>query len=326
MILSILLFVIGLALVVKGAEGLLASVEKIGVTLGLPAFILGVVLVGFGTSLPELTTSVAGVLNDVDTLSIPNIAGSNIANVLVILAVCTIVYGTVKFEKNLIDLDLPLLVSITALFIILLVDGSLSRFDGILLLGGFAGYMMYSLYYREDKQFHSGLITMISNLTKGSPEKIEKHQNLMTRWTVPIAILSLIFLAGGSKIAVDNLLLIVEEINIGVEVMSFFALAVGTSLPELVVSLKAHKRGQGDLVLGNIIGSCMFNILLIGGLTSVIRPQLLDSALVPWTIVGLVVSVGFIVVSGMTRRIHIWEGYTYMLVYVALAAKIINVT
>ena len=137
MIVQIFILVVAIAGVVKGADWFLGAAEKVGVTLRLPPFILGVLLVGFGTSLPELATSIAAVVDGVNTVTIANVAGSNIANVFVILGLSTIALGTIRFDKDLIDLDIPLMVGITALFGIMLVDGELTRIDGIVLLIGF---------------------------------------------------------------------------------------------------------------------------------------------------------------------------------------------
>jgi cation:H+ antiporter len=326
MLIQILLLVAALAAVVKSADWFLGAAEKVGVTLRLPPFILGVVLVGFGTSLPELATSLAAVSDGVDTVTIANVAGSNIANVLLILGVSTIALGTIKFNKNLIDLDIPLLIGVTALFCLMLVDGSLNRLDGMILLLGFAGYIIYSLGYKEeDKQHNQGLISLISALSKGSKSKVEKGQNIMGRFTILVLIGSVILLGFSSKIAVDSLLSIVEELNIAVAVVSFFALAIGTSLPELVVSIKALRKGQGDMVVGNIIGSSMFNILLIAGFTSVLKTQVVDSALVPWFITGLVISAVLLMAGSISKRIHIWEGFIYILIYFALSSYIISI-
>jgi cation:H+ antiporter len=325
MLIQIVLLVVALAAVVKSADWFLGAAEKVGVTLRLPPFILGVVLVGFGTSLPELATSLAAVSDNVDTVTIANVAGSNIANILLILGLSTIALGTIRFDKNLIDLDIPLLVGVTALFCLLIVDGSLGRVDGLILLLGFAGYIIYSLGYKEDDEHHKGLIGLISALTKKSKTKVENQQSLISKFTIPVLIGSVILLGFSSKIAVDSLLNIVEEINVAVAVVSFFALAVGTSLPELVVSVKALRKGQGDLVVGNVIGSCMFNILLIAGFTSILKTQFLDSGLVPWVITGLALSVILLMAGSISKRIHLWEGFIYILIYVAISSYIIQV-
>ncbi len=327
MLLQILLLIVALAVVVKSADWFLGAAEKVGIHLKLPPFILGVILVGFGTSLPELATSMAAVADGVNTVTIPNVAGSNIANILLVLGLSVIALGTLKFDKNLIDLDIPLLVGITALFCILLVDGGLSRFDGVILLLGFAGYMIYSLGYKDDEEYHKGLLSLVTVLARnnGKPTTDTNKYKKLSPITYVILILSVILLGYGSKIAVDSMLNIVDELNIGVAVITFFALAIGTSLPELVVSVKALRKGQGDLVAGNIIGSCMFNILLIAGFASLLNPQTIDTGLVSWMIVGLLLSTVLIMAGSISKRIHIWEGFTYVLIYMAIASYIVQV-
>lgn len=323
MTLHIIFLVISLFGVVKSADWFLGAAEKIGVALKLPSFILGVILVGFGTSLPEMATTLAAITDDVNTVTVPNIMGSNIANIFIIIGISTIILGTIRFEKNLIDLDMPLLVSMTALFTILLIDGSLSRSDGYLLLLGFVGYLVYSLYYKEDEEYHQGLVRLVMALSRQTKTQVERNQKVGTA-TIVTAVASIVLLAMSSKLAVDSLLSLVTYINVGVGILTFFALAIGTSLPELVVSLKALRKGQGDVVVGNIIGSCMFNILLIGGVASIVKPQVIDSQLLVWSVVGMVLSVSLLVIASITRRIHLWEGFSFLLIYVAIATKIIN--
>ncbi len=323
MIFDIVLLVVSILAVVKSADWFLGAAEKVGVTLRLPPFILGVILVGFGTSLPELATSLAAVVDNVDTVTIANVAGSNIANIFIILGLTTIALGTIRFDKDLIDLDLPLLVGATALFCLLIVDGGLSTLDGIILLAGFIGYIIYSLGYKEDETHHKGLINLIAALSKGSKTKIEKRQNLVGPFTILVLISSVALLGFGSKVAVDSMLEIVTQVNVGVGVLSFFALAIGTSLPELVVSIKSLRQGKGDLVIGNVIGSCMFNIFLIGGVASVIKPQAVDSAILGWIVAGLALSVLLLLAGSISKRIHIWEGFIYILIYLTIASNII---
>jgi cation:H+ antiporter len=324
MFIDIIILVAALVGVVKGADWFLGAAEKVGVSLRLPPFILGVILVGFGTSLPELATSIAAISDGVDTVTIANVAGSNIANILVILGFSTIALGTIKFDKDLIDLDVPLLVGVTALFSLLVIDGELGRADGIMLIVGFAGYIIYSLGYREDRDHHKGLISLVASLAKGSTSSVEKQKNLIGPFTIMILLGSVALLGMSSKFAVDALLSIVEQVDVGVGVFSFFALAIGTSLPELTVSIKALRQGKGDLVVGNVIGSSMFNILLIGGVASILKPQVVDMAILPWIITGLGLSVLLLMAGSISKRIHLWEGLLYILIYMTLAGKIIG--
>jgi cation:H+ antiporter len=325
MILDVVILIVALAGVVKGADWFLGAAEKVGVSLRMPPFILGVILVGFGTSLPELATSIAAVVDGVDTVTIANVAGSNTANILLILGFSTIALGTIRFDKDLIDLDIPLLVGVTALFSLMLIDGGLSRADGVLLIIGFAGYILYSLGYKEDKEHHKGLISLVASITKGSRTKVERSQNLIGPFTILVLLFSVALLGLSSKFAVDSLLNIVAEVNVGVDVMTFFALAIGTSLPELTVSVKALKQGKGDLVVGNVIGSSMFNILLIGGVASILKPQTISPNLIGYVIAGLGLSVILLMAGSISKRIHIWEGLVYVLIYLTIASKIAGV-
>lgn len=324
MLIDIVILVAALAGVVKGADWFLGAAEKVGVSLRLPPFILGVILVGFGTSLPELATSLAAVSDGVGTVTIGNVAGSNIANILLIIGLSTIALGTIRFDKNLIDLDVPLLLGVTSLFSIMIADGALSRGDGILLLLGFVGYILYSLGYKEDAEHHRGLVSLVAALSKGTVRKVERSQNLIGPFTILILLFSVVLLGASSKFAVDALLRIVAEVNVGVEVLSFFALAIGTSLPELIVSIKSLRAGKGDIVVGNVIGSSMFNILLIGGVASVLRPQTIAPELIIWVIAALIVSVLLVTAGSISKRIHIWEGLVYVLIYLTVATKIIE--
>lgn len=326
MLIEILLLVVALFVVVKAADWFLGAAETIGVRMGLSPFVLGVLVVGFGTSLPELSTSIASVIDGTHNVAIANIIGSNLANVLIIIGISTFFLGTIRFEKDLIDLDLPLLFGVTVLFSILMADASLSFTDGVLLSLGFVGYVAYTLFYTEDEAYHKGLISFIGQLSKSSKRQVthpEVKPNEKLSVSLFILISSILLLAVASKLAVDNLLLIVEQVDYGVDQLTFFTLAIGTSLPELVVSFKALKNGQGDVVLGNILGSSIFNILMVGGVSSLIADQFIDPKLVLWSLIGLVTTSLLLVVSGITRRIHAWEGLMFMLVYGAIAAKLI---
>lgn len=324
--LNILIFVIAVVVVTKSADWFLGSAEKIGIYFKLPNFVMGVILIGLGTSLPELATSVAAIMNGEAQIVTANILGSNIANILIIIGVATVVLGTIRFEKEIVDIDLPLLATTSVMFMLLVVDGELNWIDGLILFAGFIGYIVYSVFYRDnDENYHRGVTRLIRSIlgTRSNSESFDA--NGKPRPVVYLTLAgSIALLAAGSQVSVDRLLAIVDQLGIGVGIVSFFALAVGTSLPELVVSIKALRQGKGDLVVGNIIGSCMFNILLIGSAASLISPQYLELPGGYWMVAGLGISVFLLIVGGITRRLHIWEGAGFLLVYVALASQIIR--
>ena len=333
MLFNILILVVALILVVKAADWFLKSVDIIGKKFHLPAFVLGVVLVGFGTSLPELATSVSSILNDTHNVAIANIVGSNVANVLVVLGVMTLLFGSVKFKKDLISLDLPYLLTMTILFAILILDGNLSFLDGLLLSVSFVGYLAYNLTQNANKA-RLGLIAWIGNLNfrstakppraKAKPRKASSVTNQQLLLSVIVLGVSATILAISSRLAIDNMLHIAQEIQIGVEVATFLTIALGTSLPEILVSYKALRQNKGDLVLGNIIGSCAFNILLVGGVVGLLHTQVIDAGILGWSLLGLLASSLILLVNGITKEIKMWEGAVFLSIYVALMINIVN--
>ena len=315
---------------VKAADWFLKLVEILGKRLGWSAFIVGVVLVGFGTSLPELATSISSVINNNQDVTIANIIGSNMANILLVLGLSTFFLGTITFKKNLIDLDLPFLFCASLLFSILIFDGNLSLFDGCLLLAGFLFYLLYNLSQNLPALNRTGgLITVVQALFKAKHKKIKKPkttQKLASHnlFYLILGILgSIVLLAAASRLAILNMLEIAQAIELGVGVVTFVTIALGTSLPELLVTFKALKQNKGDLVLGNIIGSSVFNILLVGGLVAVIEVQLIDATILFWSIFGVMVAAVVAIVSGITKEIHLWQGVIFILIYIALISKII---
>lgn len=325
MTLAALLFVAAILGVAKTADWFLSAAEKIGNYFHLPQFIMGVVLVGFGTSLPELTTSLAAVSSGEAGVTIGNILGSNIANVLVIIGISTLAVGTIRFNKEVVNIDSPLMMATIFFFALTMLDGQLGLIDGVMLLSAFIAYMAYSMFYKDSDEYHSGLARLLKAIfSRRDKDTSKTAKTKLSIWTCVQLVASLAGLALFSKISIDNLLVIVGEIGIAVGVVSFFALALGTSLPELAVSIKALRKGHGDTVIGNIIGSCMFNMLLIGGITSVVMPQTVTLPDGYWMVGGLIISGLLLVIATITKRMHIWEGAAFLFVYVALSSQILR--
>ncbi len=324
LLLQTAVFIIAILGVARSADWLLETVERIGKYYGIPPFILGVVLVGFGTSLPELATSLAATFSGETSVMLANVLGSNIANILLILGLSTLLMGTIRFGKELTDIDFPILGAATILFGILAYDGSLSRTDGLLLLGGVATYLFYTLFHKEAPGYDGNLTQLVRVAWRDLRKKtIRERIDRPTAGTYLLFFTSTALLGGLSTVAINSLVAIVENIGIGVDILSFFALAIGTSLPELVVSVKALRAGNGDLVVGNVIGSSAFNMLLIGGIGATIAPQYVSLPIGHWMLAGLGLSTILLVLSGLTRRIHIWEGVCFLLVYAALSSQIL---
>lgn len=318
------IFIIAISAVIKSADWFLTAAESVGRFLRMPPFVMGVLLVGLGTSLPELATSTAAVIGGNNEVALGNVIGSNVANILVIIGVATLMMGTIRFRKELMDIDIPLLIATTLLFVIMAVDGTVSGAEAALLLIGCAGYLLYSLSHEDREEYQRGFVVLLKTMLSSKQHHATRTTGSRPGFWVWVTLIgSLVLLGVASHFAVASLLEIVAMIGIGTGVVSFFALAIGTSLPELVVSIKALRRGEGDLVVGNIIGSCMFNILLIAGLAGVITPQTLALPSGWWMLVGMAVAAGMLGLSLLTKRLQLWDGVVFLLLYAALSLQLL---
>lgn len=313
-----------MVIVVKSADWFLTAAKAVGEFFRMPPFVMGVLLVGLGTSLPELATSIAAVLGGNSEVALGNVIGSNVANILVIIGIATLMMGTIRFRKELMDIDVPLLMATTLLFGIMAVDGTVSGAEAALLLIGCAGYLLYSLSHEDREEYQQGFVVLMKTMVASRQRSVKTKAGEQPRVGVWLLLIgSLVVLGVASHFAVASLLEIVAMIGIGTGVVSFFALAIGTSLPELVVSLKALRRGEGDLVVGNIIGSCMFNILLIAGLAGVIAPQTLALPSGWWMLAGMALAAGMLGLSSLTKRLQLWDGVVFLLLYAALSLQLL---
>ena len=181
MLLNIVVLIVSLLVVVKAADYFLKYVEIIGKRFNLSPFILGVLLVGFGTSLPELATSISSVMGDTHNVTIANIIGSNMANILLILGISTFFLGTIRFKKDLINLDLPHLFCVSLLFGILIIDGSLNFYDGLMLITGFVIYVLYNLSQKTPEGHNKSFFAATKSIFIRNPAKAGSKKS-QTGW------------------------------------------------------------------------------------------------------------------------------------------------
>lgn len=316
--------VAGLALLVWSADKFTETAEKIGTVLKIPSFIIGVTVVSVGTSLPELITSLIAVFQGAEAsqIVVGNAMGSNIFNVLMGIGVVVLfIRRPMGVKRSLIDLDLPLLALATALLALMLMDGNIVFWEGLVLIAGFAVYIRYTM---------SGHAREKVKVEKAGQVKDEDIDTRPERRKVSLKLLALIVVFGaliycGARLSVEAVLQISDMLNIASSIIAVSAIAIGTSLPELVVSAQAARRGNYEIAIGNVVGSCIFNALIVVGL-----PALIGTLLVPEIIIGVVLpffiaSALLFVISGITRRIHVYEGAFYVLIYVIFMAKLFNI-
>ncbi len=261
MIFSVLAVVVGLVVLVWSADRFVDGAVGVAQFLGMSTFLIGMLVVGFGTSAPEMVVSILSALNDTPQLALGNAYGSNIANIALILGATALV-APVVVKKQAMLWDIPILVLMTVLTVLLLKDGNVSFADGAVLLVAFVALTLFNI--------------LMGLKEKRNYEKESSEESVPVKVSIGKSVLWL--LVGISLLIVSSRLLVWGAVNIaqalGVSdlLIGLTIVAVGTSLPELASSIAAARRGENDLAVGNVIGSNAFNTLVVVGIAAVIAP------------------------------------------------------
>ena len=324
----IIVFIVSLGVLVKGADWLITSAGKIGLSLGLSPFIVGVTIVGVGTSFPELISSFVAVFKGVPDVVAANAIGSSIANILLIVGISAVIGKRLIVTKSLIDLDLPLLAISTVLLLGVVWDKQITFGESLLMLVTYGIYLLYTVLHKDTED--TGEIAEFLPSRQERRKHIAAHnKEEFTRPTLVakdfilliVGILGLVF---GAKYLIDALVNLSAMLNIATGVIAITAVAVGTSLPELLVSAKAALQKKSEIALGNIFGSNVFNVLVVIGLPGLFRVLPVDSQTFTIGVPTMSLATLLFVISGISRRIHMWEGAFYLSVYVLFIAKLFN--
>lgn len=257
MLLSIVLLLVGLGLVVYGSDILVDGASSVARKIGISEFVIGIIIVGFGTSCPELVVSVTGAIDGNSAVSLGNVTGSNIFNILMILGL-TAIFSPIAITKDNKTKDIPILLCITIFFCLIALKGTINRLDAVLFLAIFAIYLLYN--FKAGKAEAAAI----------KEEVVEK--NYGTFLSILMIVGGLAGLIFGGKLFVNNAVTLAHALGASDKFIAVTILAVGTSLPELMTCVVAAAKKKGQLALGNIVGSNVFNILLILGISGLIHP------------------------------------------------------
>lgn len=284
---QLLLLCVGFFFLVKGADWFVDGACNIASRFHIPQLIIGLTIVAMGTSAPEAAVSITAASKGVADITIGNIVGSNIMNVLVILGFSAVIVP-LTVAKSTVKIEIPFLVGITALLFVLGLDGSVTFTDGLILAVLFLCYLGYLLYMAiKHPEQDSG----------------EEDVHPMKLWQALVALaggLALILL--GSDVAVDAATALARIFGLSERLIGLTIVALGTSLPELVTSVTAAKKGSADIAIGNIVGSNIFNILFVVGLSSLIVPVPFAQPFLFDTLVALVAAI-FLLVACRRKRV-----------------------
>lgn len=308
--LTTIIFIVALIVLLKGADIFTFSAEKIGIKLGISEFVIGITIVSIGTSLPELATSIMAGLEKADGIIVGNVFGSNIANILLILGISAMFIKNTKSNINLLNIDLPVMFSSILIVVFLSMDGIFNWFDALIAITGYFFYMEY-IYSSRKKIDH--------NLEK----LIEKRKNIKLGVEFLKLIFSLFMVYMGSKFIVSSLIILAANLNIPESIISATTLALGTSLPELAVGLQAARKRKFDMLLGDIMGSNIFNVFVVMAVGALITPI----TITPFTIKVLIpYAIGSTLLFFMMtqdQQVSKYEGYMLLLLYISYILSII---
>ncbi len=320
MFLPILLLLVGFGILIKGADFLVNGASSLAKKYGISNLAIGLTVVAFGTSMPELIVSVIASLGGKNDAAFGNVIGSNNFNLLFILGICGLIYPLVV-QRNTVKYEVPLsLLAALVLFVIVndvmlwgATENSMSRFDALGLLLFFALFMFY--IYRTMKN------TGDVGSNEGDPIKI--YTPLVSSG---LALLGLVMLIGGGKLVVDNAVEIAKSFGLSEKLIGLTILAIGTSLPELATSAVAAYRKNTDIAIGNVIGSNIFNIFFILGIAGTIRETPFNAAMNfdLYVLMASTVVLMIFMFTLNTRKLDRWEAALMLMGYIAYTAFLIG--
>lgn len=319
MVIAILALIVGLALLVWSANRFVEGSASTARHFGMPPLLIGMVIVGFGTSAPEMVVSALAALEGSSGIALGNAYGSNIANIALILGVTALI-SPIMVHSTVLRKELPILTFVTILTVVLLADLDLTRLDAIVLLLVFGSLMAWIIY--------EGLKQKTDSLAK-EVEAETAEKALPIKRSVFWLVIGLVLLIASSRILVWGAVEIAQIFGVSDMIIGLTIVAVGTSLPELASSVIAARKGEHDIALGNILGSNLFNTLAVVGIAGTIHPFAVE----PETISRDMVVMGALTVSlfligfgfkGRQGRINRFEGAALLLVYVIYTAWLIR--
>ena len=309
---------LSLFFLIKSADYFTEYSEKIGLAYGMSSFIIGATIVAIGTSLPELVSSLFAIGAGETSFVVDNIIGSNIANALLILGITGIAAKTLKINTSLIDVDLPFFFMSMALFGYFALDAVISFPEGIALLIFFVIFIVYNIRQKPLVEDADEMADIAKSNTEKEPKKqIQKY--------IAIVVISIGVLSLSAKYLIDSILILSELLEITSSMLTITVVAFGTSLPEILTSIAAVKRGNHGMAIGNVLGSNTFNLLLIAGIPALITPLTIAPETFSIGLPFLVIATFVAIFVTFDNKVRPWEGVGMLLFYGVFIAKIIGV-
>jgi cation:H+ antiporter len=316
-VLTIVTLIASLALLVVGAEMLVRGASRLAATVGISPLVIGLTIVAYGTSSPEMAVSVMSSWSGQADIALGNVVGSNIFNALFILGISALI-APLTVALQLIRLDVPIMIGVAVLTLVFGLDGAISRVDGIILFIGAIAYTTF-LIYQSRKENNS-------EVQEEYAQEYGKPSTAQWAMNIGLIVLGLVVLVWGSRWLVDSSIAIARAFNVSELVIGLTIVAAGTSMPELATSAIASFRGERDIAVGNVVGSNIFNILAVLGLSAAVSPSgvAVSNAAIHFDIpVMIAVSIMCFPIFFTGYRIGRREGFIIFVYYIIYATYLI---
>lgn len=314
--LNILILLAGFVVLILGADKLVDGASSLASKLGIPNIVIGLTIVAFGTSAPELVVNVFAASNNNTEIVLGNIIGSNLFNVLGILGICSIIYP-LQVKSNTTWLEIPLsLLAAIAVFICAndiyfdqMGSNLITRTDGLILLLFFAIFLVYN-------------ISLSVNSPNNDQEETKHYSYLKDSIFIGLGLVGLVL---GGRLIVDSAVSIAESFGLSQRVIGLTIVSIGTSLPELATSIVAVRRKNLDIAIGNVVGSNIFNIFFILGISTVITPVVVGDQAILDILLNIVAGLllFIFIFTGKGRKLERWEGMVFVLIYIVYLTYLI---
>ncbi|MCB0734064.1 MAG: calcium/sodium antiporter [Flavobacteriales bacterium] len=313
--LDILFFVVALTILLIAAKYFTEAAERIGLAMHMSPFMVGVVIVAVGTSLPELIAGIFASTSGKTELVIGNVIGANVSNIFLILGVTSLASRkSIHLGEEYIFIDLHFMLGSSAMLVLFLMDGTITWIEGVLLLVGFVVYQVYLARSEKPEAVHT--------LTEVDQEELKRT----FPWKdVAIVILAATGVFFGAKYTVESVISIATSVGVNEAILGLTAMSIGTTLPELTVSIAAARAGKPEIAVGNILGSCIFNAFSVCGVTSLIHPISLPEE-IHWLAISFLITASvFFYLLSQDKKVSRFEGMLFLLFYIIFVLKIAHI-
>lgn len=300
-----ILLIVGLFLLIKGADVFVDGASSVAAKFKVPSLIIGLTVVSFGTSAPEAAISISASLSGSNSISLGNVIGSNFFNLLMVIGITALAIPLTA-DDEVVGRDMPAVILATGGLALIILDGVIMWYESVILLS-FLGFYLFSVIKKA----------------LSSPAGDDERKQYSWFWSILMVVGGLAAVVFGGDMVVDNAKIIAADFGMSETLIGLTVVALGTSLPELVTSLIAAKKGESGIAIGNAVGSCLFNILFILGLTGIIKPLEAESALITDTCLLALISLTVYLFMAKDKKIGRFEGAVCILLYASYTAFII---